>query len=55
MKLGDIEINPEGIVIALYMIWFYFGVCTLMTILSIVKAIALYCFDYQIMIFGIPL
>ena len=55
MKLGDIEISESGIVIALYVIWGYFGLMALMTILMIVKAIAFYFFDYTIMIGGIPL
>jgi hypothetical protein len=55
MKLGDIEISETGVMIALYAIWGYFGVMALMTILMIVKAIVLYCFDYTITIGGIPL
>jgi hypothetical protein len=55
MKLGDIEINPDGIMFLLGMIWFYLGVSVLMIILSIVNAIALYFFDYTITIGGIPL
>jgi hypothetical protein len=55
MKLGDIEISSDGVMIALFGIWFFFGICVLMTILSIVKAIAFYCFDYTIVIGGIPL
>lgn len=55
MKLGEIEINPDGIVFALYALWFYFGLCILMVILSIVKAIAFYFFEYTIRIGGIAL
>jgi hypothetical protein len=55
MKLGDIEVNPTGIIAALYIIWGYIALCVLMTILAIVKAIALHFFDYQLTIFGIPL
>lgn len=55
MKLGDIEISESVVMIALGAIWGYFGVMALMTILMIVKAIALYCFDYTIVIAGTPL
>ena len=55
MKLGDIEISPDGVMIALYAVWAYFGIMALMTILMIIKAIAFYCFDYTIMIAGTPL
>lgn len=55
MKLGDIEISESGIMIALYAIWGYFGLMALMTILMIVKAIALHFFDYTIRIGGMPL
>lgn len=55
MKLGDIEISPDGVMIALYAIWAYFGIMALMTILMIIKAIAFHFFDYTIVIAGIPL
>lgn len=55
MKLGDIEINPDGVMIALYAVWGYFGLMALMTVLMIIKAIAFHCFDYTITIGGIPL
>jgi hypothetical protein len=55
MKLGDIDIKTEAIMIAIYAIIGYFALMVFMTILMIVKAIAFYCFDYTIIIFGIPL
>jgi hypothetical protein len=55
MKLGDIEISSDGIMIALFAIWGYFGLMALMTTLMIVKAIAFHLFDYTIVIGGIPL
>lgn len=55
MKLGDIDIKEDVIMIAVYAILGYFGLMVLMTTLMIIKAIAFYCFDYTIIIFGIPL
>jgi hypothetical protein len=55
MKLGDIEIPETGFIIGLYALCGYLGLMALMTILMIIKAIALYFFDYTIMIGGIPL
>ena len=55
MKLGDIEISVDAITILLCALWFYLGVSILMVILTIIKVIALYFFDYTITLFGIPL
>ena len=40
---------------ALTIIWGYFAVSVLMVFLTIVKAICLHFFNYQIIIFGSPL
>jgi hypothetical protein len=55
MKLKDIEI-PDGAVMAILgFCCIYFGACLLGLTMAIVKAIALHFFNYQIVIFGIPL
>lgn len=55
MKLKDIEI-PDGAVMAILgFCCIYFGACLLGLTMAIVKGIALYFFNYQIVIFGIPL
>jgi hypothetical protein len=55
MKLKDIEI-PDGAVMAILGFGcIYFGACLLGLTMAIVKAIALHFFNYQIVIFGIPL
>ena len=55
MKLKDIDIPTECIMAVLYALWFFVAVNLLGLTLTIVKAIALICFDYKIIIFGIPL
>jgi len=55
MKIKDIEI-PDGAVMAILGFGcIYFGACLLGLTMAIVKAIALYFFNHQITIFGIPL
>jgi len=55
MKLKDIDI-PDGAVLAILgFACIYFGACLLGLTMAIVKGIALYFFDYQIVIFGINL
>jgi xanthosine utilization system XapX-like protein len=55
MKLKDIEI-PDGPVLAILGFGcIYFGACLLGLTMAIVKAIALYFFNYTITIGGIPL
>jgi hypothetical protein len=55
MKLKDIEI-PDGTIMAILGFGcIYFGACLLGLTMTIVKAIALYFFDYTITIGGIPL
>lgn len=55
MKLKDIDI-PDGAVMGILgFACVYFGACLLGLTMAIVKGIALYFFNYQIIIFGIPL
>jgi hypothetical protein len=55
MKLKDIEI-PDGAVMAILGFGcIYFGACLLGLTMTIIKAIALYFFNYTITIGGIPL
>ena len=55
MKLKDIDI-PDGAVMAILGFAFvYFGACLLGLTMAIIKAIALYFFNYQIVLFGINL
>ena len=55
MKLKDIDISTECIMVVLYALWLFVAVNILGLTLTIVKAIALICFDYEIIIFGTPL
>ena len=55
MKLKDIEIPDDAVMAILGFACVYFGACLLGLIMAISKGIALYFFDYQIIIFGIPL
>jgi hypothetical protein len=55
MKLKDIDIPADLVLAILGFACIYFGACLLGLIMAIVKGIALYFFDYQIVIFGIPL
>jgi len=55
MKLKDIEIPDDAFLPILVFACIYFGACLLGLTMAIVKGIALYFFDYQIFIFGIPL
>jgi hypothetical protein len=55
MKLKDIEI-PDGAILGIFGFFcVYFGAILLGLTMAIVKAIAFYCFDYTIILFGIPL
>jgi hypothetical protein len=55
MKLKDIDI-PDGAVMAILgFACIYFGACLLGLTMAIAKGIALYFFNYKIIIFGIPL
>ncbi len=53
MKYIDISIEFAKMVI--YFLWFFVGIHALMVVLLTIKALALYFFNYQIIIFGIPL
>lgn len=55
MKLKDIEISDGAVMAILGFGCIYFGACLLGLIAAIANGIALHFFDYQIMIFGIPL
>lgn len=55
MKLKDIDISIESVMMLLYFLWFIVVVNALMIVLSIVNVIALHFFNYKIIIFGIPL
>lgn len=55
MKLKDIDIPTECIMMVLYALWFFVAINTFMLVLTIIKAIALYFFNYQIVLFGINL
>lgn len=55
MKLKDIEIPDDAVLAILGFGCVYFGAIMLGLTMAIVKAIALYCFDYTITIGGIPL
>lgn len=55
MKLKDIDIPTEVIMIWLYFLWFFVAVNVIGLTLTIIKAVSLICFDYKIIIFGIPL
>lgn len=55
MKLKDIDI-PDGFAIgAIYGLLFFFGINVLMVVLTIIKGLSLWLFNYKIIIFGIPL
>jgi len=55
MKLKDIDIPDDAILAILGFACIYFGACLLGLTMAIVKGIALYFFDYQIVILGINL
>ena len=55
MKLKDIDISDDAVVAILGFACIYFGACLLGLTIAIAKGIALYFFNYQIIIFGIPL
>ena len=55
MKLKDIDLPDDAVMAILGFACVYFGACLLGLTMAIVKGIALYFFNYQIVIFGILL
>jgi hypothetical protein len=55
MKLKDIDIPDDAVMAILGFACIYFGACLLGLTMAIAKGIALYFFNYKIIIFGIPL
>jgi len=50
-----IDVGVEFAMMVIYFLWFFVGIHALMVVLLTIKALSLYFFNYQIIIFGIPL